>query len=273
MSATIWPTVCRPTVLTRCSSTRASLIAPSVVNTIKLDAQPINHSPQQAQKRKWLPLRCGALTKKEGMMPFFDETTGKRVACTVLKMDNVEVLMHRTVQDNGYFACQVGYGSKHPAKVSRQMLGHFASKVVNPKEKVSEFRIKNENGLLPHGTLLKPSFFKAGQFVDMKSICKGKGFEGVMKKYHFAGLRASHGTSIMHRHGGSYGQNQDPGRVLPGKKMPGHMGNHHVTIQNAQILKVDDEVGVILVKGSVAGPTGAFVKIQDAIKKPLPSEQ
>ncbi|EGA58561.1 Mrpl9p [Saccharomyces cerevisiae FostersB] len=90
-----------------------------------------------------------------------------------------------------------------------------------------------------------------------------------MKRYGFKGLRASHGTSIMHRHGGSYGQNQDPGRVLPGRKMPGHMGNEHVTIQNVKVLKVDDENNVIWVKGSVAGPKNSFVKIQDAIKKNL----
>lgn len=249
-------------------STRPSLIATSVVNTVHLKAPKINHSPEQAHLRKWLPLRSGVITQKKGMMPYFDETTGKRIAATVLQMDNVEVLMHKTVKENGYFACQVGYGNKDATRVSRQMLGHFASKLVNPKERVSEFRVKDEVGLLPLGTLLKPSFFTPGQYIDLKSTSKGKGFAGVMKRYHFKGLRASHGTSVAHRHGGSYGQNQDPGRILPGKKMPGHMGNKHVTIQNAVILKVDDENNVILVKGSIAGPTGSFVKIQDAIKKP-----
>lgn len=267
MSKSLWPNLCKLTFV-RNSSTRPVLIAPSVVNTINLEAPKINHCHEQAQLRRWLPLRCGAISKKEGMMPFFDETNGKRVAATVLKLDNVEVMMHRTVEENGYIACQVGYGSKHPAKVSRQLLGHYASKYVNPKEEVSEFRIKTNAGLLPLGTLIKPSFFKAGQYVDLKSISKGKGFAGVMKKYNFKGLKASHGVSIMHRHGGSYGQNQDPGRILPGKKMPGHMGNKNVTIQNVQVLKVDDENGVILVKGSVAGPNGSFVKIQDSIKKP-----
>lgn len=252
----------------RCVSTRPSLIAPSVVSTIKMQAQEINHSPEQAQSRRWLPNRCGILTQKKGMMPYFNEATGERIAATVLQVDNVEVLMHRTLKDNGYFACQVGYGSKDPAKVSRQMLGHFASKLVNPKLQVVEFQVKNEADLLPLGTLLKPSFFKPGQYVDIRSTSKGKGFAGVMKKYHFKGLRASHGTSIMHRHGGSYGQNQDPGRILPGKKMPGHMGAINVTQQNGQILKVDDANGVILVRGSVAGPNGCYVKVQDAIKKP-----
>ncbi|QLG73044.1 hypothetical protein HG535_0E01280 [Zygotorulaspora mrakii] len=266
MSASVWSSIWRRCAVRNISG-RASLISPSVASTVNLEATKINHCPEEAQLRRWLPLRCGAITKKEGMMPFFDESDGKRVAATVLKMQNVEVMMHRTVEENGYFACQVGYGSKDPQKSSRQMLGHFASKKVNPKEKVAEFRVKNEQGLLPLSTLIKPSFFKPGQYVDLRSISKGKGFAGVMKRHNFKGLRASHGTSVMHRHGGSYGQNQDPGRILPGKKMPGHLGHQQVTIQNVQVLKVDNENGVIIVKGSVAGPKGSFVKIQDAIKK------
>ena len=251
----------------RYSSTRPFLVAPSIANSITTEAPAINHSPELANARKWLPKRCGLITRKKGMMPYFDKSTGERSAATILEVNNVEVIMHRTSEVNGYFACQVGYGSRHLSKVSRQMLGHFASKVVNPKEHVAEFRVKDEKGLIPPGTLLKPSFFKEGQYVDVRSVSKGKGFTGVMKRYGFKGLRASHGTSIMHRHGGSYGQNQDPGRVLPGRKMPGHMGNEHVTLQNVKVLKVDDENNVIWVKGSVAGPKNSFVKIQDAIKK------
>lgn len=251
----------------RFSSAKASLVAPSVVNTIQSSAPVINHCPEQAQSRKRLPNRCGALSLKRGMIPYFDEASGNRVAATVLELNNVEVIMHRNLKDSGYFACQVGFGSKHPSKVSRQMLGHFASKIVNPKEKVVEFRVKDQSGLLPLGTLIKPSFFMPGQYVDLRSISKGKGFAGVMKRYNFKGLKASHGVSVSHRKGGSYGQNQTPGRVLPGKKMPGHMGVQQVTIQNSQILRVDDENGVVIVKGSVAGPKGGFVRIQDAIKK------
>lgn len=251
----------------RFSSQRACLISPSVVSTVVTKAPPINHSPQQAQSRKRLPTRCGALAVKRGMMPYFDSANGTRVAATVLELNNVEVLMHRTVEDNGYFACQVGFGNKDPNKISRQMLGHFASKLVNPKQKVAEFRVKNEQGLLPLGTLIRPSFFQPGQFVDLRSVSKGKGFAGVMKRYNFKGLKASHGVSISHRKGGSYGQNQTPGRILPGKKMPGHMGVQQVTIQNSQILSVDDENGVVIVKGSVAGPSGCYVRIQDSIKK------
>ncbi|KAG0678991.1 54S ribosomal protein L9 [Kluyveromyces marxianus] len=248
----------------------AKLVAPSVVSSTNLEPVQLNHSPESALKRRRLPLRCGALSKKVGMMPYFDKESGKRIAATVLQLDNNEVILHRTAQENNYWACQVGFGNKLPHKVSRQLLGHFAAHVVNPKEKVVEFRVKDESGLLPVGTLIKPSWFKPGQYVDLQSTSKGKGFQGVMKRYGFKGLKASHGVSVSHRSGGSYGQNQTPGRVLPGKKMPGHMGVDTVTIQNAQVLEVNDETGTVLVKGSVAGPKGAFVRIQDAIKKPAP---
>ncbi|CCH59566.1 hypothetical protein TBLA_0B07480 [Henningerozyma blattae CBS 6284] len=250
-------------------STRASLIAPSVVNTPESIPPTITQSVTAAHKRKWLPNRCGVVAQKVGMKAYFNKETGERMPCTVLLLDNVEVLLHRTIKENGYTACQVGYGSKNPDKVTRQMLGHFASHNVNPKERVSEFRVRSKSGLLKVGTNILPSFFKVGQFVDLKSVSKGKGFAGVMKRHNFKGQGASHGTSLTHRHGGSYGQNQDPGRVLPGKKMPGRMGGKQVTIQNAKVLEVDDENGVILVKGPVAGPKGSYVKIQDSIKKPF----
>ncbi|CCE61573.1 hypothetical protein TPHA_0A04980 [Tetrapisispora phaffii CBS 4417] len=249
-------------------SSRSSLVAPSIANSIHLEDPKINHSPEKAILRKWLPKRCGAITQKKVMMPYFDPATGNRIAATVLQFNNVEVMMHKTVKDHGYFANQVGFGDKNPKKISRQMLGHFAKTVVNPKDRVAEFRVKDESGLLPLNTLIKPSFFTPGQYIDIKSVSKGKGFAGVMKRHHFKGLRASHGTSIMHRHGGSFGQNQDPGRVLPGKKMPGRMGGKNTTIQNSQVLKIDDENNVLLVKGPVSGPKGSYVKIQDAIKKP-----
>lgn len=271
MSSNVWRSIQRYNYIglnqIRNLSTRPVLIAPSVVSTIKLEPPSINHSPERAHKRKWLPQRCGIIAQKVGMMPFFNAETGERMAATVLKLNNVEVMLHRTIQENGYFACQVGYGNKNPKKVPRSLLGDYAAKLVNPKLEVSEFMVKNEKGLLPIGTILKPSFFEVGQYVDARSVSKGKGFAGVMKRYNFAGLRASHGTSIMHRHGGSYGNNQDPGRILPGKKMPGRMGGQNVTIQNVKILKVDDEHNVIWVKGAIPGANGSFVKIQDAIKK------
>ncbi|KAH3899079.1 probable 54S ribosomal protein L9, mitochondrial [Saccharomycodes ludwigii] len=246
---------------------RGSLVASSIAfaQTIA-PKKPLLHSNVEANKRKRLPNRCGAIACKQGMIPYFDSKTGKRLAATVLEMNNVEVVMNRYLETNGYYACQVGYGNKSPKQLPRQLLGHFSSKFVNPKLKVVEFRVKDQDGLLKPTTLIKPSWFKNGQYVDIQSVSKGKGFAGVMKRYGFKGQNASHGNSLAHRHGGSYGQNQTPGRVLPGKKMPGHMGVDTVTIQNVQVLKTDDELGIVLVKGSVAGPRGTFVKLQDAIK-------
>lgn len=246
---------------------RPQLTAASVVNTIKTVAPPINHCKEAAFKRKWLANRCGAVVQKVGMLPYFDEATGDRIAATVLKLDNVEVMLHRTLEKDGYYASQVGFGDKNPRNVTRQLLGHYAATMVNPKVATAEFKVPSAEQLLPLGTVIKPSFWEPGQYLDVRSVSKGKGFAGVMKKYHFKGLRASHGTSVMHRHGGSYGMNQDPGRVLPGKKMPGRMGGINVTVQNVKVLKVDDANNVIWVKGSVPGANGSIVKIQDALKK------
>lgn len=244
----------------------ASLTSPGAVTPFS-EAPKINHSPELARTRKRLPKRCGLIALKRGMAPYFDKETGERFAVTILEVDQVEVIMSKSPEKEPLYAVQLGYGRKSPYKVSRQMLGHFARAKVNPKSCLMEFQVRDETGLLPVGTLLKADHFKPGQFLDVKGVTKGKGFAGVMKRWNFKGLRASHGTSIMHRHGGSYGANQDPGRILPGKKMPGHMGNKNNTKQNVKVVDVDVENGFILVKGSVPGPTNSFLKLQDAIKK------
>ncbi|CAL9733464.1 large ribosomal subunit protein uL3m [Monosporozyma servazzii] len=246
---------------------RPQLLAPSTIT--KEATTPKNHITQRSPS-KWLPQRTGVIGKKLGMMPYFDPTTGDRIACTVVEMNNVEVLMQRTPEINGYFALQIGYGTqRNPLKLSRQLLGHLAKVQVNPKSKICEFQFKDQNGLLTPGTLLKPSFFKQSQFIDVQAISKGKGFAGVMKRHNFKGQPASHGNSLTHRHGGSYGMHQDPGRILPGKKMPGRMGGINVTLQNLQIIKIDDENNVLWIKGAIPGSNGSYVKIQDSIKKPL----
>jgi large subunit ribosomal protein L3 len=201
------------------------------------------------------------------MAPWFDKETGQQFVVTILQMSQVEVIYNKTIEKEGYNAVQVGYGSKNPEKVSKQLLGHFANAQVNPKLKVAEFMVKNKEGLLPVGTELKADFFQPGQFVDLKGVSKGKGFAGVMKRWGFKGQRASHGTSLTHRHGGSYGANSTPGRVLPGKKMPGHMGAVSCTKQNSLVVDVDAETGYILVKGTVPGPKDSFIRVSDAIKK------
>jgi large subunit ribosomal protein L3 len=232
-------------------------------------------SPAAALARKLnadtIPLRTGALAVKKGMTALYDPETGKRTACTVLQFDRVQVVAHKRRETHGIFAVQVGSGWKHPSNVTRPLLGHFAGAGVSPKRHVTEFRVRDERGLLPVGQIIGPEWFVEGQFVDTKSNCRGMGFEGGMKRHGFKGQGASHGNSLSHRVMGSSGASQGGGsRVLPGKKMPGNMGGQQVTVQNVKVLKVDSENGIVVLNGAVAGPKGCIVKIQDAKKKPWP---
>ena len=153
--------------------------------------------------------------------------------------------------------------------VSKALRGHFAKAKVEPKRRLAEFRVDNDN-LISVGTEIGVNHFAAGQHVDVTGISIGKGFAGAMKRHNFGGLRASHGVSISHRSHGSTGQCQDPGRVFKGKKMAGHMGASQVTVQNLVVVATDDARGLILVKGAVPGSKGGYVRIFDAVKKPAP---
>lgn len=244
-----------------------------------------------ALKRKafTLPLRTGALAIKKGMTAIYDTETGRRTPCTVLQMDRVQVVSHKTRRENGYYAVQIGSGWKHPSNVTRPQLGHFAGNGVSPKRHLVEFRVKDERGLLGIGEMIGAAWFQEGQFVDARANCRGMGFAGGMKRHGFSGQPASHGNSLSHRVMGSSGQSQGGGsRVLPGKRMPGRMGGQQVTTQNVKVLKVDEEKGIVVLKGespplqdpfeynltrspgSISGPDKCIVKIQDAIKKPWP---
>ncbi|KAJ6107948.1 Translation elongation/initiation factor/Ribosomal beta-barrel [Penicillium sp. IBT 18751x] len=223
------------------------------------------------RKANSLPLRSGAIATKKGMTAIYDTETGKRTPCTVLQLDRVEVVSHKTRQKHGYFAVQVGSGWKHPSNMTKSLLGHFSANGLSPKRHVFEFRVKDESGLLPVGESIQANWFQEGQYVDARSNTKGKGFAGVMKRHGFHGQDRSHGVSLTHRSLGSSGPGQGGGsRVYPGKKMAGNMGNKQNTVQNLKILKVDPETGVVVVSGAVSGPKGCTVRIQDAIKKPWP---
>jgi large subunit ribosomal protein L3 len=233
----------------------------------------LSASPAAALARKafTLPLRTGALAIKKGMTALYDPETGKRTPCTVLQLDRVQVVSHKTREKHGYYAVQVGAGWKHQSNVTRPLLGHFAGAGVSPKRYLAEFRVKGQEGLPPVGQTIGPEWFIEGQFVDARANCRGMGFEGGMKRHNFKGQGASHGNSLAHRVMGSSGGSQGSGsRVLPGKKMPGNMGGQQVTVQNVKVLKVDTELGIVVLNGCVAGPKGCVVKIQDAIKKPWP---
>lgn len=214
--------------------------------------------------------RTGLITTKLGMTRIFNEA-GEHVPVTVLKLDKVQVTGILTAEKNGYNAVQLGYGTAKVKNVSKAARGNFAKAKVEPKKEVAEFRV-SEDALLEVGSELSASHFIPGQYVDVTSTSIGKGYQGVMKRWNFAGLRATHGVSVSHRSAGSTGQRQDPGRTFKGKKMAGHMGDRTVTTLNLQIVSVDEELGVILVKGAVPGAENTYVYIRDAVKCDRPKE-
>ena len=215
-------------------------------------------------------MRTGVIAKKLGMTRLFDED-GADVPVTVLALDGCQVVAQRTKDKDGYVALQLGAGAKKAKNTSQAMRGHFAAAKVEPKRKLSEFRV-SDDALLEVGDVLTADHFVPGQFVDVCGTTIGKGFAGVMKRWNFGGLRASHGVSISHRSHGSTGQRQDPGKVFKGKKMAGQMGVQRVTTQNLKVVATDVERGLILVMGAVPGAEGGFVRITDAVKRKLPKE-
>lgn len=209
-------------------------------------------STEAALERKayTTPLRTGALGTKKGMSAVYDTETGRRQACTIVQMDRVQVVAHKTRQRDGYYAVQVGSGWKHPSNVTRPLLGHYAENGVSPKRHLVEFKVRDERGLLGIGEMIGAGWFQEGQYVDARANSRGMGFAGGMKRWGFKGQPASHGVSLTHRAMGSSGQSQGGGsRVLPGKKMPGRMGGHQVTMQSVKVVEVDDEKGIVVLKG------------------------
>jgi large subunit ribosomal protein L3 len=228
--------------------------------------------PAAALKRREhnTPLRTGVLATKKGMTSMFEGK--RRVPCTVLQLERVQVVANKTREKHGYWAVQVGHGAKTPRNVSSPLLGYFEAKGIAPKAELAEFMVRGEDGLLPVGVQLRPDWFQLGQYVDVRANSRGMGFAGGMKRHGFSGQEASHGNSKNHRTIGSVGASQGSGsRVLPGKKMPGRMGNEQVTVQNLRIMRIDNELGLILVSGPVPGPKGRTVKLQDSKKMKPPT--
>ncbi|KAJ2898730.1 putative 50s ribosomal protein l3 protein [Zalerion maritima] len=227
--------------------------------------------PAAALKRKEqsTPWRAGVLAIKKGMSAVYQH--GNHIPCTVLQLEGCTVVANKTFEKHGYWAVQIGMGSKRPINVGSPLLGYYEAKGVRPMRHLAEFRVRNSDGLLPVGVEIWPDWFHKGQYVDTRSNSRGMGFAGGMKRHGFKGQGKSHGNSKNHRTMGSSGPGQGAGsRVHPGKKMPGRMGNERVTVQNLQVLGVHNELGTVLVKGAVAGPKGIVVKIQDAVKKRSP---
>ena len=213
-------------------------------------------------------MRSGVIAQKVGMTRIFTDA-GEHVPVTVLRLGNCQVVGHRTKEKNGYVALQLGAGMRKAQSTTKADRGHFAVAKVEPKRKLAEFRV-DEDGLMPIGAEITADHFVVGQYVDVTGTSTGKGWAGPMKRWNFAGLRASHGVSISHRSHGSTGGRQDPGKTFKNKKMAGHLGVDRVTTLNLKVRQTDVARGLILVEGAVPGVEGGWIMVRDAVKKKLP---
>ena len=202
--------------------------------------------------------------KKIGMTREFYKT-GQSVPVTVVKMEKARVIEVIEEEKRGYKSVQLGFGKIKNSKLSKAMKGFYAKKNTEPKKKLQEFKVEKTE-IYKEGNEFGIEIFKDTKFVDVKSKTIGKGFAGVMKRYNFAGLGATHGVSVSHRSHGSTGQRQDPGKVFKGKKMAGHMGNKLRTMQNIEIIKSDVENNLLYLKGSIPGSKNTEVLVKKAIK-------
>ena len=206
----------------------------------------------------------GLIGKKIGMSREFYKT-GQSIPVTVIKFEKGRIIQVIDEVTRGYKAVQVGFGNIKTSKLSKPQKGYFTKKNTEPKKKLKEFKIKNTEDY-KEGNEFGLEIFNDIKFVDVKSKTIGKGFAGVMKRYNFRGLRATHGVSVSHRSHGSTGQRQDPGKVFKGKKMAGHMGDKLRTMQNLEIIKSDLENNLLYLKGSIPGSKNCEVLVQKAIK-------
>src|SRR5918992_1948458 len=213
-------------------------------------------------------MTIGLVGRKVGMTRIFTDDGGT-LPVTVLDVSDNRVSQIKTAEKDGYAAVQVAFGKRRANRVNKPVAGHLAKAAVEAGQVLKEFRVAKpeELGELKVGAKIPPQqLFKVGQLVDVQGITIGKGFAGVIKRHHFHSQRASHGNSISHRTPGSTGQNQSPARVFPGKRMPGHLGNARRTVANLEIVRIDAERQLLLVKGSVPGSSGRDVVVRLAAK-------
>jgi large subunit ribosomal protein L3 len=211
-------------------------------------------------------MTIGIVGRKEGMTRIFNEDGGA-VPVTVLSVEPNRVTQLKTLENDGYRAVQVTTGSRRASRVTRPMAGHYAKAGTEAGRKLWEFRLEDGEGEgIEVGSEIRIAMFEAGQNVDVTGTSIGKGFAGVIKRYNFRMQDATHGNSLSHRAPGSIGQCQTPGRVVKGKKMAGHMGNVRRTTQTLEVVRVDAERNLLLVKGAVPGSRGGDVIIRAAVK-------
>lgn len=212
-------------------------------------------------------MRTGLVAKKLGMSYCY--VNDERVPVTLLEVDQCVVTDIKSFDKDGYDAVQLGYGTRKAANINKPMKGILKKSQVESVAGLVEFRV-SADALLAIGDYLSAGHFVKGQMVDVTATSIGKGFAGGMKRHNFGGLEATHGVSISHRSHGSTGQCQDPGKVFKGKKMAGQLGNKQVTVQNLEVIDIDEENNIIAVIGGVPGSKGHYVRLKDAVKKALP---
>jgi len=211
-------------------------------------------------------MSLGLVGRKIGMTRIFTDD-GVSVPVTVLDVSNNRVSQIKSAETDGYSALQVAYGTRKPSRLTKAVAGHLAKGGVDAASGMAEFRVDPD--VVAHyqpGTKVSVEIFSAGQMVDVSGVTQGKGFAGTIKRHHFHSQRATHGNSRSHNVPGSIGMAQDPGRVFPGKRMSGHLGAVQRTVQNLEVVRVDNERGLLLIKGAVPGAKGGDVVVCPAVK-------
>ncbi len=209
----------------------------------------------------------GLLGRKVGMMRLFTED-GDAVPVTVVDVSNNRVTQVKTQANDGYDALQVTFGARRASRVTKPIAGHLAKAGVEAGEIIQEFRVASDVAAQyqPGAVVAAHVVFTAGNKVDVQGTSIGKGFAGTIKRHHFAGQNAAHGNSRSHRVPGSIGMAQDPGRIFPGKKMTGHLGDKTKSIQNLDIFRIDEARQLLMIRGAVPGANGGFLTVRPAIK-------
>jgi large subunit ribosomal protein L3 len=211
-------------------------------------------------------MSLGLVGRKVGMTRVFTDD-GDAIPVTVVDVSNNRVAQIKKEETDGYSAVQVAFGRRRPGRVNKAAAGHFAKAGVEAGHVLKEFRVSVEDlANLQQGGVIGVDIFKVGQKVDVSGTSQGKGFAGVIKRHHFSSNRASHGNSVSHRKPGSIGQNQDPGRVFPGKRMAGHLGNAKRTVQNVEIIRIDAERQLLLISGALPGSRGGDVMVRPTVR-------
>ena len=207
-------------------------------------------------------MSLGLVGRKVGMTRVFTDD-GDTVPVTVVDVSNNRVAQIKTLDNDGYAAVQLAFGRRRPARINKAAAGHFAKAGVEGGTTLREFRVNpDELASVKLGGPVGVDIFKVGQKVDVTGTSQGKGFAGVIRRHHFSSNRASHGNSVSHNKPGSIGQNQDPGRVFPGKRMAGHLGNARRTVQNVEIIRIDAERQLLLIRGALPGSRGGGVTVR-----------